>query len=47
MAVLVHAAAFVVVLAVDGLVSLWVSPSAGRRVLTYWHQMRRRRGGAR
>jgi two-component sensor histidine kinase len=38
-AVLVHAVALVAVLALDGVVSMWASPEAGGRVLTYWQQL--------
>ena len=38
-AVVLHALALVVVLALDGLVNLWLSPGRGARVLTFWQQM--------
>jgi two-component system LytT family sensor kinase len=38
-AVLLHALALVVVLALDGLINMWLSPVVGGRVLTFWQQM--------
>jgi two-component sensor histidine kinase len=38
-AVLPHALVLVALLALDGLVNLWLSPGVGRIVLTFWQQM--------
>jgi two-component system, LytTR family, sensor kinase len=38
-AVVVHAIVLVIVLAVDGWLNMWLSPSQGGRQLTFWQQM--------
>lgn len=38
-AVVVHALVLLVVLAVDGLLNMWLSPTAGGKQLTFWQQM--------
>jgi two-component system, LytTR family, sensor kinase len=38
-AVVVHAMVLLVVLALDGWLNMWLSPSAGGRQLTFWQQM--------
>jgi two-component system LytT family sensor kinase len=38
-ALVVHAMVLIVVLAVDGMLNMWLSPTAGGKQLTFWQQM--------